>query len=74
MRRKNQIVTASAVMMLLVFAQVLFASKAPGADLSARPSVELQQQWNRMMLEGRFGRLYNGEFYEFPQRGRATPL
>jgi hypothetical protein len=72
MPRSKQILTATAVMVLLVFAEVLFAPGAPGADLSARPPAELQQQWNDMMLEGRFGRLYNGDFYEFHQRGPSN--
>ncbi len=70
MQRNNQIRIISAVLLILAFTGLLFAFEAAGADLSARPAAELQQQWNRMMLEGRFGRLYNGQFYEFYQRGQ----
>src|SRR6185295_865915 len=34
------------------------------ADLSVRPPDALQQEWNDMMLSGRFGRIYNGQFTE----------
>lgn len=68
-----QTLAASSVIVFFIFAEVLFAPEAPGADLSARPPAELQQQWNDMMLKGRFGRLYNGEFHEFYQRPSGKP-
>ncbi len=56
----GQFITVLAVLLIGIMASPL-SDKAAAADLSVRPPEALQQEWNDMMLAGRFGRIDNGQ-------------
>lgn len=57
----GQFITVAAVLLIGIMALPL-SDEAAAADLSVRPPDSLQQEWNDMMLAGRFGLIYNGQF------------
>jgi hypothetical protein len=56
----GQFITVAAVVLIGVMALPL-NHEVDAADLSVRPPDSLQQEWNDMMLAGRFGRIDNGQ-------------
>ena len=57
----GHLMTAAAAVLISSMA-LLLSHEAVAADLSVRPPDFLQQEWNDMMLAGRFGYIYNGQF------------
>jgi hypothetical protein len=56
----GQFITVAAVVLIGVMALPL-NHEVDAADLSVRPPDSLEQEWNDMMLAGRFGRIDNGQ-------------
>ena len=64
MERGNSFPVSVVVAVLVGIIALPLGHQAAAADLSVRPPEALQQEWNDMMLAGRFGRVDDGQVTE----------